>query len=73
LSGGASRVVVSLPAGVPAQLSLDGGASFASLVSQSRMGVAGGTVLTTSGWPAAANRYEFDLVAGVSSITVTRR
>jgi hypothetical protein len=71
LAGGASQVSLSLPAGVPAQLALDGGASSATLLGRTHTGVAGGTVLTSPGWSQASARYEIAAPAGVSSIDVT--
>jgi hypothetical protein len=73
LAGGASQFSLSLPAGVPARFLLDGGASTATLGAQSYTGIAGGTVLTMPGWPAALSRYEIDAPAGVSSISATNR
>jgi hypothetical protein len=72
VSGGAGSISVAMPAGVPARLALAGGAGSATLAGRTYTGIAGGTVLTTSGWPSSTNRYQFDLIAGVSSITITR-
>jgi hypothetical protein len=71
LAGGADQVTVTVPAGVPARLVLDGGASRAVLGGQSATGVAGGTVLTGPGWAGAAGRYDIQVPAGVSDITVS--
>src|SRR5256885_1254904 len=70
LAGGASQAMLSLPAGVPARLRLDGGAASARLASQTYTGVAGGTVLAAAGWARAASRYDIDAPAGVSAISV---
>jgi len=70
LAGGASQVTLSLPAGVPARLRLDGGAASATLAGRIHTGVAGGTVLATPGWAGAINRYDLDAPAGVSAISV---
>ena len=72
LAGGASQVSVRLPAGVPARLRLYGGASAATVGGRSYTGIAGGTVLTPSGWTAAVDRYDVAAPAGVSTISVTR-
>jgi hypothetical protein len=72
-AGGASQVSLSIPAGVPAQLRLDGGASSVTLGGQSYHGVAGGTVLTMPGWAGAHRRYEITAPVGVSLISVTSR
>jgi hypothetical protein len=71
LAGGASQVSLSLPAGVPARLALDGGASSAALLGRTYTGIAGGTVLTSPGWSQASARYQVTAPAGVSSIDVT--
>jgi hypothetical protein len=73
LAGGASQVRISLPAGIPAQLRLDGGASSATIGGHPYTGVAGGTVLTAPGWAGAASRYQIDAPAGVSAISVSNR
>ena len=73
LAGGASQLNLSLPAGVPARLRLDGGASAVTLGGRSYTGIAGGTVLTMPGWAAASSRYEIDAPAGISAISVTSR
>jgi hypothetical protein len=70
LAGGASQVTMSLPAGVPARLRLDGGAASATLAGQTHTGVAGGTVLAAPGWASSAGRYDIHAPAGVSAISV---
>jgi hypothetical protein len=69
LAGGASQVRLTAPAGVPARLALDGGASTATLAGQTTTGIAGGTVLTAPGWASAANRYDIQAPAGVADIS----
>jgi hypothetical protein len=71
LAGGASQVNLTAPAGVPARLRLYGGASVATLDGTTRTGLSGGTVLTSSGWPGAAGRYDVLASAGVSMISVS--
>jgi hypothetical protein len=71
LAGGASQATLSLPAGVPARLRLDGGAASATLAGRTYTGVAGGTVVAAPGWDQAARRYDIDAAAGVSAISVT--
>jgi hypothetical protein len=71
LAGGASQVSMTTPAGVPARLQLDGGASTAILGGVTHIGIAGGTVLTGPGWAQAVRRYDVFAPAGVSDITVT--
>jgi hypothetical protein len=70
LAGGASLVRLTAPAGVPARLSLDGGAGHATLGRRRFAGVAGGTVLTSPDWATAADRYDITAPAGISAITV---
>ena len=69
LAGGASQVTLSAPAGVPARLALDGGASIATLAGRTTTGIAGGTVLTAPGWARAADRYDIEAPAGVADIS----
>ena len=57
---------------VPAQVVLAGGAGQASIDGEVHTGVAGDTVLATSGWNGAVNRYAVDNAAGVSSFALTR-
>jgi hypothetical protein len=73
LAGGASRVQLDLPNGVPARLTLDGGAGHATVAGRTYVGVAGGTVLTAPGWARALRRYQVDAPAGLSSISVTSK
>ena len=53
LAGGVSLFRLSLPGGVPAQVTVGGGASFVSVDDQNLTGIAGGTVLTPPGWATA--------------------
>jgi hypothetical protein len=73
LAGGVSQFLLSLPAGVPAQVTAGGGAAFISLDGQHLTGVAGGTVVTSPGWAAATARYDIDATAGFSRLAVSRR
>ena len=71
-AGGASQFRLSLPAGVPAQVIVGGGAGYLTVDGQTRTGVAGGTVLATPGWSTARSRFDVDATAGVSELTVGR-
>lgn len=71
LAGGAGQVSLTVPPGVPARLRLYGGASAATLFGGTHAGVGRGTVLSSPGWAQAANRYDIDVPAGVSDISVT--
>ncbi len=71
-AGGVSQFLLSLPGGVPAQVTVGGGASSVSVDDQNLTGVAGGTVLTPPGWAAARSRFDIDAVSGFSRLTVSR-
>jgi hypothetical protein len=73
LAGGVSQFLLSLPDGVPAQVTVGAGASFVSLDGQHLTGIAGGTVVTSPGWAAAASRYDIDATSGFSRLAVSRR
>jgi hypothetical protein len=53
-------------------VTVGGGASFVSVDGQSLTGVAGGTVLSSPGWAAAASRFDIDATSGFSRLTVSR-
>jgi hypothetical protein len=72
LAGGASQFLLSLPGGVPAQVTAVGGASFISIDGQNLTGVAGGTVLGSPGWTTATSRFYIDATSGFSRLTVSR-
>jgi hypothetical protein len=73
LAGGVSQFLLSLPAGVPAQVTVGGGASFLSLDGQHLTGIAGGTVVTSPGWATATSRYDIDATSGFSRLAVSRQ
>jgi hypothetical protein len=72
LAGGVSLFRLSLPGGVPAQVTVAGGASFVSIDDQDLTGIAGGTVLTPPGWATASSRFDIDATSGFSRLTVSR-
>ena len=72
LAGGASQFLLSLPGGVPAQVTVGGGAAFVSVDGQNLTGVAGGTVLTPPDWATATSRFYVDATSGFSRLTVSR-
>ena len=72
LAGGVSQFLLSLPGGVPAQVTVGGGASFVSVDDQNLTGVAGGTMLTPPGWATATSRFDIDATSGFSRLTVSR-
>jgi hypothetical protein len=72
LAGGVSQFLISLPGGVPARVTVGGGASYVSMGNQDLTGVAGGTVLTPPGWATATSRFDIDATSGFSRLTVSR-
>jgi hypothetical protein len=72
LAGGVSQFRLSLPDGVPARVTVGGGASQVSDGDQNLTGVAGGTVISPPGWAAATARFDIDAIAGFSRLTVSR-
>jgi hypothetical protein len=66
LAGGATRLLVAAPPDAPAEVKVVGGASQVDLDGTSHTGVAGGSVFTDPAWATSLNRYDIDLVAGVS-------
>jgi len=72
LAGGVSQFLISLPGGVPARVTVGGGASYVTMGNQDLTGVAGGTVLTPPGWTEATSRFDIDATSGFSRLTVTR-
>ncbi|WP_327005236.1 hypothetical protein OHA72_61325 [Dactylosporangium sp. NBC_01737] len=71
MSGGASTFRVHLPQGRPVRVVAGGGAGSVTVDGARHDGVAGGAAFQ-SGDPAAADRYEIDNTAGVSSVVVDR-
>ena len=72
LAGGVSQFRLGLPGGVPAQVTVGGGASFVSVDDQNLTGIAGGTVLTPPGWSTATARFDIEATSGFSRLTVSR-
>jgi len=72
LAGGVSQFLLSLPGGVPARVTVGGGASYVSMGNQNLTGVAGGTVLTPPGWATATSRFDIDATSGFSRLSVSR-
>ena len=72
LAGGVSQFRLSLPGGVPVQVTVGGGASSVSVDDQNLTGIAGGTVLTPPGWATATSRIDLDATSGFSQLTVSR-
>ena len=72
VSGGASKLTLRRPAGVPARLHVGGGASKLALDDQYFGAVGGPVRLETPDYSAAADRYEVEIGGGASKITVAR-
>jgi hypothetical protein len=72
MSGGSSEFTVHAPTGVPARVSLTGGAGRATIDGATHNGIAGGTVFTPDGWDGADPRIDVDNTAGVSAFTLDR-
>jgi hypothetical protein len=70
VSGGASKVVLRRPKGTQARAEVSGGASQLQFDDQRLGGVGGRTVLATSGFADAADRYEIRFSGGASQVTV---
>ncbi|NLE23340.1 MAG: MarR family transcriptional regulator [Actinobacteria bacterium] len=71
ISGGASKVVLRRPKGTEARAEVSGGASQLVFDGQ-RLGAVGGrTVLASSGFADAEDRYEIRFAGGASKVTVT--
>ena len=73
LAGGASEFSLTLPSGVPAQVTAGGGAGEVSLEGADHVGVAGGSVFTTPGWTTGGAGFDIDAASGASRIAVTAR
>ena len=71
LAAGASRLLLSLPGGVPVRVTAAAGAGTVSLDGRRHVGVKAGSVFTTSGWAPGAAGYDLDATAGAARITVT--
>ena len=73
LAAGASQLLLSLPRGVPARVTAAGGAGEISVLGRDYVGVAGGSVFTTSGWTAGAPGFDIDATGGAARVAVTAR
>ncbi|HEU5471620.1 MAG TPA: hypothetical protein VFV67_13280 [Actinophytocola sp.] len=71
MAGGASVFDLHLSEGDPATVLIAGGAGSATLDGTTRTGIAAGTTLST-GDTAATDRYQVDLMAGVSTFSIDR-
>lgn len=72
VTGGAGQVSVRTADGAPARVRVGSGAAQVTVDGQGHTGVAGGTVFEPPEWAAARARYDIDVAAGVSTLTVAR-
>jgi hypothetical protein len=72
LTGGASEFTVHTPATVLTRARIGSGAGSVRINGAQRNGVAPGAVFSPSGWEQATDRYDIDVSAGVSVLTVDR-
>jgi hypothetical protein len=70
MSGGANQFAIHRPSGVPVQVRAGGGAGNVTIDGQQHAGVAGGSTFASGGWDTAADKYDVDCTAGVSTVTV---
>jgi hypothetical protein len=73
LAAGASRLLLSLPGGVPVRVNAAAGAGEVSLEGRDHTAVAAGSVFTTPAWEPGVAGYLLDATAGAARITVTAR
>lgn len=71
VTGGAGQVSVRT-GGAPARVRVGSGAAQVTVDGRGHTGVAGGTVFEPPEWAAARDRYDIDVAAGVSTLTVAR-
>jgi hypothetical protein len=70
--GGTSSWTVVHPAEVPVRVTASAGAGTVDVDGDRRSGVAAGTIVATTGYPAAFDRYDLDAVGGVGTLVVRR-
>lgn len=71
ITGGANRVQVERPAGVPVRLRVNGGMGKAELDGQKRGGAGGETILTSDGARTAKDLFEIEVAGGLAGIRVS--
>jgi hypothetical protein len=72
MAGGATSFAVHAPDGMPARVTIGGGAGSATIDGVGHTGIAGGTVFAPDAWPASGSRLEIENTAGVSTFTLDR-
>jgi hypothetical protein len=73
LTGGATAFSVHTPADAPARVRVGSGAGSVRVNGVERTGVAAGEIFAPVGWDQATDRYDIDVSAGVSVLTLDRR
>ena len=69
---GADHLVIHLPDGVGARVTVTSGAGGADIDGESTGGVGAGTVLTTDGFDEGADHYEVTVGGGLGNLTIDR-
>jgi hypothetical protein len=71
-TGGVSDLTVAVPEAAATKVTVDGGASSATILGTAHTGVSGGTVYTDPAYPMASDRVNVELQGGVSSFLLRR-
>ena len=71
-TGGVNAFAIHTPAGVPARLTVTGGAGSVVIDGAAHDGVGAGQVYTPDSWDGATDRYDIDCVGGVSRVSIDR-
>ena len=69
---GADHLVIHLPDGVGAKVTVTSGAGGAEIDGETTGGIGAGTVLTTDGFDEGADHYEVTIGGGLGSLTIDR-
>jgi hypothetical protein len=69
---GADHLVIHLPDGVGARVTVTSGAGSADIDGETTQGIGAGTVLITDGFDEGADRYEVTVAGGLGSLTIDR-
>jgi hypothetical protein len=71
ITGGANRVQVARPAGVPVRLRVDGGLGKAELDGRNHGGSSAETIFETDGARSAKDLFEIEVLGGLAGIRVS--
>jgi hypothetical protein len=72
MAGGATSFTLHAPDGMPARVTMGGGAGSVTIDGVAHSGIAGGTVFAPDPWPSSGSRLDVDNTAGVSAFTLDR-